>query len=318
MARRGAPGTISGGTLRITCTALLLITLFWLVGCAPPPAPEAQPVNATAATPLNIAHRGARSLAPENTIEAARLGLNLGADLWELDVTASADGVLVVIHDDTLERTSNAAEVYPNRGPWAVHTFTLEELRRLDFGSWFNQKDPFGQIAAGAVSLEMQQRYVGLPIPTLEESLLFTKENDWRVNVEIKDASGTPADSDLPEKVAALIHEMGMSERVLISSFNHDYLRRMKSAAPELPTAALVETPAGDPVGLARGLGAMGYNPGIRGLRLETIRPVREAGIEVYVWTVNDPDVMRALIRSGVSGIFTDFPQLLGPILEEK
>ncbi len=168
--------------------------------------------------PLNIAHRGARSLAPENTLAAARKGLEIGADLWELDVAVTADGELVVIHDDTLERTSNAAQVYPDRRPWLVNTFSLAELRKLDFGSWFNQTDPFKQIAAGAVTQEMQQRYVGEPIPTLREALVFTRDNHWRVNVEIKDATSTPGDQAVAEKVVALIEELGMVNQVLISS----------------------------------------------------------------------------------------------------
>ena len=124
-----------------------------------------------------------------------------------------------------------------------MHTFTLAELRKLDFGSWFNQKDPFKQIAAGAVTAEMQQSYVGEPIPTLREALVFTRDNHWRVNVEIKDATGTPGDKDVVEKVVALIEELGMVDRVLISSFNHSYLRRVKKADAGLATAALVESP---------------------------------------------------------------------------
>jgi len=266
---------------------------------------------------LNIAHRGARSLAPENTMAAAEMALEIGADLWELDVAVTADGELVVLHDDTLERTSNAQEVFPDRRPWAVHTFTLDELRTLDFGSWFNEKDPFKQIAEGAVTVEMQQSYVGEPIPTLREALIFTRDNDWRVNVEIKDATGTPGDSDVVEKVVTLIDELDMADRVLISSFNHDYLRRVKSADASIITAALVESAFADPVALVRELEASGYNPGIRAILPEQIPPIRQAGVDVYVWTVNDADIMRALIRNNVSGIFTDFPQLLKEVLKE-
>lgn len=273
--------------------------------------------NSLNSKPLNIAHRGARSLAPENTLAAARKGLEIGADLWELDVAVTADGELVVLHDDSLKRTSNTEQVFPERRPWLVHTFTLAELRRLDFGSWFNKTDPFKQIAAGAVTDEMQKSYVGAPIPTLREALVFTRENQWRVNVEIKDATGTPGDQDMAEKVVALIEELDMIDRVLISSFNHSYLKRVKTANLALPTAALVETPAPDPVRLVRGLGAMGYNPGIERFRPIDIPAIRKAGVEVFVWTVNDPETMRELINNGVSGIFTDFPQMLKSILGE-
>ncbi len=268
--------------------------------------------------PLNIAHRGARSLAPENTLAAARIGLESGADMWELDVAVTSDGELVVLHDDTLERTSNAVQIYPDRRPWLVHTFTLEELRRLDFGSWFNRADPFKQIVAGVVTSEMQQSYVGEPIPTLHEALVLTRDNDWQVNIEIKDATGTLGDQKVVEEVVALVKELGMVDRVLISSFNHNYLKRVKAANPDLPTAALVEEPAADPVQLVQALGAMGYNPGGEHFLPEEIPAIRQAGVEVYVWTVNNAQDMRTLIKMGASGIITDFPQLLSEILANE
>lgn len=265
--------------------------------------------------PLNIAHRGARSLAPENTLAAARMGLESGADLWELDVAVTLDEELVILHDDTLVRTSDARQVYPERAPWAVHTFTLSDLRRLDFGSWFNQVDPYGQIAAGQVTPAMQASYAGLPIPTLREALVFTRDHDWRVNVEIKDATGTPGDTFVVEKVVALIESLDMVEQVLISSFNHAYLKRSKAANRHLASAALVEAQTPDPVTLARELGAQAYHPGIWWTVPEEIAAIRRAGIDVNVWTVNDPEMMRMLIEHGASGIITDFPQLLREIL---
>jgi glycerophosphoryl diester phosphodiesterase len=301
--------------------ALLLPLLYLsLAACtANPSTPENAPVNNPEyPKPLNIAHRGARSLAPENTLAAARKGFETGADMWELDVAVTADGELVILHDDTLERTSNAQQVYPDRRPWAVHTFTLAELRKLDFGSWFNQQDPFKQIAAGAVTPEMQQSYAGEPIPTLREALEFTRDAHWRVNIEIKDATGTPGDVDVVEKVVALVGELGMQEQVIISSFNHAYLRRVKTANAALATAALVEHGDPDPAALVRDLGAQGYNPRFKDIPPKSIPALREAGVDVYVWTVNDPDDMRALIQYGATGIISDFPQLVKEILQEN
>ena len=301
---------------QIFAVCFVLIWLYTAACSAVQPTPETDPVNASAyAKPLNVAHRGARSLAPENTLAAARQAFDIGADQWELDVAVTADGELVVIHDDTLQRTSNVQEVFPQRSAGAVHTFTLAELRTLDFGSWFNQKDPFAQIEEGAVSPEMQQSYVGELIPTLREALVFTRDNHWSVNVEIKDASGTPGDQVVVEQVVALIDELGMAERVLISSFNHTYLTRVKAASPAIRTAALVERAPADPLALVRGLGAQGYNPSHRHIRPEDIPALRQAGIEVNVWTVNDPAVMRALIANGATSIITDFPQMLKELL---
>ncbi len=175
---------------------------------------------------LNIAHRGARSLAPENTMAAARKALEIGADWWELDVAMTKDGELVVLHDDTLDRTSNVATVFPDRRKTPVYEFTLAELRQLDFGSWFIEKDPFNQIAIGAVSQTELEKFKGEPIPTLREALVFTRDNHWKVNVEIKDASGFAADATIVQQTVALIDELGMSGQVLVSSLTIPISRR--------------------------------------------------------------------------------------------
>ena len=266
-------------------------------------------------TVLNIAHRGARSLAPENTLAAARKGLELKADLWELDVAVTADDELVVLHDDTLERTSNVQQVFPQRKPWEVWTFSLAELRSLDFGTWFLETDPFKQIQAGAVSLEEQAAFAGEPIPTLREALEFTRQNGWKVNIEVKDASNTPGDAFIAEKVVALVQELEMTESVLISSFNHSYLLRVKAIEPVIVTAALVERADPDPVALLGRLGAQAYNPYRKEIDQKTVQGLRSAGYDVYVWTVNDEAEMRKLIEWGVSGLFTDFPQVLNEVL---
>ncbi len=267
-------------------------------------------------TTLNIAHRGARSLAPENTLAAAAVGLALGADLWELDVAMSRDGELFVVHDDTLERTSNVEEVFPDRRPWSNHLFTLAEIKSLDFGTWFVEKDPFKQIAAGAVSEAEQQSHRGEKAPTLAEALRFTRDNDWRVNVELKDLSGAPGDATVVEKAVALIEELGMVDRVLISSFNHTYIERVKAANPQIVTAALVEQADPDPAALLKRLAAQAYNPKVGKIDPGAIGALRDQGFDVYIWTVNDEKTMQSLIDARVSGIFTDFPQLLEPVLD--
>ncbi len=268
------------------------------------------------ATTLNIAHRGARSLAPENTLAAARKALEIGADLWELDVAMASDGELFVVHDDTLDRTSNVKAVFPDRAPWSNHLFTLEEVRRLDFGTWFVEKDPFKQIAAGNVSVAEQESFRGEKAPTLREALVFTRDHDWRVNVEIKDLTGTPGDAVVVEKVVALVQELGLVDRVLISSFNHSYIERAKKVEPKIATAALVEEAVPDPAALLRGLNAQAYNPKAGEIRPAAIPALRDQGFDVYIWTVNDEKVMRELISARVSGIFTDFPQRLKPLVE--
>jgi glycerophosphoryl diester phosphodiesterase len=306
--------------MRIKISLLLFIaSLLVLQACQPDPqetAKELEKMNFPYARSLNIAHRGARSLASENTLLAAQKGLDLNADLWELDVALTYDGEIVLIHDDTLERTSNAKKVYPNKMPWNVHLFSLEELRQLDFGSWFVEEDPFKQIAAGAVSEAEQQAMHNIQIPTLREALDFTHANNWYVNVEIKDLSGTRGDAVIVEKVVALIEGLDMVDDVIISSFNHQYIIQVKKINPSIRTAALTDKVVLDPLALLEQTGADAFNPGVRYIGDEAvIRKVRDAGYDVYVWTVNDEKTMHRLIDAGVSGIFTDFPQLLDQVL---
>lgn len=263
-----------------------------------------------------IAHRGACSLAPENTLAAARQALRLGADMWELDTQLTRDGELVVVHDDRLERTSNARQALPGRRPWFVRDLTLDEIRRLDCGSWFNRQDPFKQIAAGAVSRSDQESYAGERAPTLREALMFTRDNDWRVNVEIKSLGRAPGAASVVEKVVALIEELGMTDRVLISSFNQRYLERVKAANPAIATGVLVGLPVLNPPALLRRLKAQAYHPCAMVIRPEAIAALRRCGFEVNVWTVNDEKTMRRLIEAGVSGIITDFPQTLSAWLD--
>lgn len=260
---------------------------------------------------LNIAHRGARSLAPENTLAAARKAVDAGADMWELDVCMTRDGELVVVHDTTLDRTSDAREVFPHRRPWHVHDFSLEELRLLDFGAWFIRKDPFGRIAAGEVTQAEALSYVGEPAPLLREALAFTVERNWLVNVEIKDLSGTPGHGSVVEKVIALIEELGAVDRVHLSSFNLSYLSRAKARNPAISLGVLRSLSHHDPCSLLARFGARMFHPKLGAVRMRDISRLRDEGTHVLVWVVNDEKTMLELIRARVSGIFTDFPQTL-------
>lgn len=273
--------------------------------------------NAAGGRTLNIAHRGARSLAPENTLAAARKALEAGADMWELDVGMTADGQLVVIHDASLVRSSNARSIYPERSPWLVHDFSLEELRRLDCGGWFGEQDPFGQIAAGRISADVVESYRGEKLPTLREALEFTVANDWLVNVEIKDLSGAVGDAVIVEQVVDLVAELGAVERVIVSSFNEDYLRRAKLADRRLVTGWLVAARPKDVVETLRRLGAQSYHPRIGALEMSEIPSLQAQGFQVLVWGENDVEAMKALLAAGADGIFTDFPQELAKLLKE-
>ena len=264
---------------------------------------------------LNIAHRGARSLAPENTLAAARKALQFGADMWELDVRMTADDELIVLHDNTLERTSNVRDAFPGRHPWLVHQFTIEEIRLLDFGSWFTEQDPFGQIATGVVANSDLASYVGEPAPTLEEALNFTFQHGWLVNLEIKDLAGIPGEDRIVKKVIAQVEKLNMVDRVLISSFNLSYLAQVRESHSEIFTGILVSRRHPRPDILLQQLKAQAYHPRRTAIRLADIPLLKDQGFSVNVWNVNEQKTMKRMIRDGVSGIFTDFPQVLTSVL---
>jgi glycerophosphoryl diester phosphodiesterase len=264
---------------------------------------------------LVIAHAGARSLAPENTLAAARKALEVGADMWELDVGVTADSELILFHDDSLARTTDARRMYPDRAPWTFTTFTLSELEVLDSGTWFVETDPFGQIAAGAVTSQEQANYRGEPVPTLRRALEFTRDNHWRVNVEIKTLPPPMTDFPVVEAVISLINELDMASQVLVSSFVPDHVMQVRRLNPSIATAAVVGWSQTEALHMPLDLPVDGYNPRHTLLSDQQIQGLRQTGFEVHPWTVNEEAEMRRLIRAGVTGIITDFPQRLRQVL---
>jgi len=265
---------------------------------------------------LNIAHRGARSLAPENTIASAKKAFEIGADGWELDVQMTYDKKLVVIHDESLTRTSNVKEIFPHRRSWLVKDFTLKEIQKLDFGSWFNKADPFKQIAEGKVPKREQDSFKRIKILTLEKALEFTKKNKWKVNIEIKDFSLEPENFELVEKVIDLVNQLKMEKMVIISSFNHIFIKQIKKWNFKIITGALVDKPLNNSVNYLKEIEADAYNPSISIINLDEINLLHDKGFLVIVWTVNDERDMKDLIKVGVDGIITDFPQKLKKVLD--
>lgn len=292
------------------------------------------------ARPLNIAHRGARSLAPENTLAAARAALAVGADMWELDVSVSADGELVIMHDDTLTRTTDAARRFPHRRPWAVRDFTLAEIKQLDTGAVFLADDPFGQLAAGHISAEARESFRGEPVPTLREALEFTRAHGWQVNVELKALLPPQHTFPIARQVVALIEELEMAAAVLVSSFVPLYLTQVRELNPAIPVAVLTSGPlsnqeraeiealigeisplhyfaGANPAQFLAEVGSQVYHPYYTMLTEAELSALQANGIAVNVWTVNDRADMARLTAAGVHGIITDFPQTLQEIVAQ-
>jgi len=226
-------------------------------------------------------------------------------------VQLTSDGQLIVMHDDSLERTSNVSERFPSLSPWRVRDLTLEQIKSLDCGSWYSRDDPFGQVKSGHVPAETLESFSGEPAPSLAEALEFTAGNDWRVNVELKDAGDDTSGRLLVQQAARCIPVAVSLDRVLVSSFNHDYLRWMRELCPSLPTAALTVWPMRRAVHYLAELDAQAHHPMYSSVRRRTVRQLAQHGLATNVWTVNRRSAMRRLIRLRVSGIITDFPQVL-------
>lgn len=257
-----------------------------------------------------IAHRGARSLAPENTLAAADLAFELGADLWEADVQQTRDGHLVLFHDQTLERCTNVNAVFPERKTLGLHRFDLAEILTLDAGSFFENSDPFNQIAQGKVNQSKLGRYRRELIPTLSQGLLFTKKKQWVVNLELKLYPGQSCCTGLPEKTLQAIEISGLDKtRVVISSFHHPWLDWIQQRGSGIRVQALVGEDDAGPVDFGDFRFAV-YNVNADCVSPRQIAELKKRGKEINLFTVNDPKSFEAFRRMGVNGIFTDFPQL--------
>ncbi len=267
-------------------------------------------------TVFNIAHAGASSHAPQNTLAAGRLALEMGADVWGVDARLTRDGALVLMHDATLDRTTDVEDLFPTRAPWPVERSTLDEIRRLDAGSWFVEEDPFGEIAAGNVDSSALSAYIGEPVPTLREALRFVAEHRWLIDVEIKPTEGTDPEA-LARDLLDLIEETGTAERVMVSSFDHGFLRAVKELDPTIPTGVLSVFAPLDPLAYLNDLQADVYLPSLVGFTEGLLLELRDAGIGVHLWTYNTEEQLERLARTpGVTGIYTDSPHRLEAALE--
>lgn len=263
------------------------------------------------ATGYICAHRGARSTAPENTLLALEKARLCGADLWETDIQTTADGELVLFHDCTLERTTDVV-IHPefsDRSPWNLAEFTFAELQRLDGGSWFLQSDPFATLAKGEVSAEDFPAIRSQRISLLRDALNDCRNHDFPVNLEIKDQAGTAAEETIVGKVLNLLQETDTEQLVLLSSFNHDYLRQAKQLNPTIATAALVEKHPENLIAYLHDLDVDAYHPDQRITDNTLIKQLTAAGMRVNLWTVNDLERAQYFITAGATFICTDWPQ---------
>jgi glycerophosphoryl diester phosphodiesterase len=242
--------------------------------------------------PLNFAHRGASHEAPENTLAAFLLALELEADGIELDVQLSRDGEVVVIHDFVLETTTDGHGLVKDR--------SLAELRELDAGSWY---DP---------------AFAGQSIPTLQE-VIEVVGHRLLLNIELKTAG--VRDEGLPRAVVRLVEENHLLDRTIISSFNPLALRRVRQLNPWIPIGLLNAPDV--PLLLRRSwprrlLNPEALHPHHSMIDKEYVPRAREKGYRIHTWTVDDPGRMWQLVRLGVDLIITNRPDLLRQVLKTR
>lgn len=241
-----------------------------------------------------IAHRNGRALMPGNTLEAAVNALAVGADVLEVDVHLTADGVLVVRHDAVIDTTTNGSGV--------IAQMTLDEIQAYEVG--FHEIDYPSLVSVQSIK-----------VPTLKS--IFNRLPKSRYMIEIK-----PLDLAAADKLCDLVAQHRLYEQVLVASFDSSVLRRFRQICPSVPTS-LGESEAYWLVVLSRiGLGHLYRSPGYSvqlpptygGLRVLTpsvIKAAHKQNIRVEAWTVNDAVTMRALMDLGIDGIITDHPDIL-------
>lgn len=226
------------------------------------------------------AHRGASGYAPENTLEAFRKAVEMGADGVELDVQLTKDAQVVVIHDESIDRVSN--------GSGRVEDYTLEELKKFNF----NKTHP---------------EYEWASIPTLEEVLELLKDTALTVNIELK--TGVCFYDGIEEKVLKIVKERSMKERIIYSSFNHYSVMKIKELDSGARTGFLDMDGIVDVAGYGKRQGVDALHPWIYHLQQPGyMDAARKNGLAVHVWTVNSEEDMKRMFELGVDAVITNYP----------
>ncbi|MBT3389997.1 MAG: glycerophosphodiester phosphodiesterase [Chloroflexi bacterium] len=242
-------------------------------------------------TPTIFAHRGASAHAPENTLAAFELAVRQFADAIELDAKLSADGEVIVFHDQTLERTTD--------GSGWIHEHSLAALKELDAGCSFDVT------------------FCEERIPTLAEVFESVGQKTY-INIELTNYR-SPRDT-LPEKVVALIEQYGLTERVFFSSFNPIALRQAHKLLPQVPLGLLALSGIGGAwarSALGRSIPYRALHPALSDVTPRLIHKQHQHGCRVHAYTVNHPEDMARLFAWQIDGIFTDDPLLARGILEK-
>lgn len=238
---------------------------------------------------LNIAHRGFSGEYPENTMTAFENAVAEKCDGIETDVQFTKDGEMVLCHDELLERTTNGNGLLAN--------YTFNELRKLNASANFRNKCKNEKI------------------PTLKELLDLAKESGIMLNLELKNS--VIEYKGLEEKVIDMIHSYGLSDKVIISSFNHNSVKKCKEISPEIQCGILYVSVLHDAGFYAKSLGANACHPNFYTLKPYIVEEIKKNGMKINTWTVNEEEYMKMMIDMGIEGIITNYPNLLHRLLKK-
>jgi glycerophosphoryl diester phosphodiesterase len=280
-----------------------IILLLWLAAFTWPPGSVYRPPLPE--KPLLIAHRGASMLAPENTLTAAEMAASRGAYGFETDLSVSRDGTLFLMHDATLARTTDVADVFPERANEPASNFSLAELRQLSAGRWFVEQDPFGAISAGLVSASQAESYRAEPIPTLAEVLAVVRAHHLTFIYDLREP---PEDHPYSGQALMLcleeLAEAGVAENTWVLTSEED-IPQVQSALPDAQLAAGVDAahPPAPQKLLADGYRVVNSEYTLSG---KHIRAYLQAGLWVNLWTVDEPWQFSRLWLLGASSTTTN------------
>jgi glycerophosphoryl diester phosphodiesterase len=240
---------------------------------------------------INYAHRGASGEYPENTMLAFEKAVEMGCTGIETDIHVTKDGRLVLIHDETVDRTAD--------GKGYIKDYNLEDLKKLDAGSFKGEA------------------FKGTAIPLLEELFEFVKDKNIKLNLELK--TDVIWYDGIEEKVLDQVYKYNLKDRVIISSFNHYSVHRLKSLDNTIETGLLYAEGLFEPHLYAKIVGSEAIHPIYPAINnKELIGRVKQAGIKINTWTVNKEEDMRRLLSYGVEGIITNYPDKLNNIMKER
>lgn len=235
----------------------------------------------------NYGHRGASGYYPENTMLSFKKAIELGCDGIETDVQMTSDGVLVLIHDEMVNRTTD--------GTGLVKDYSFKGLEKLDAGSWFDGK------------------YSSEKIPTAEELIILAKEKSIIINFEIK--TGIVMYPNIEEQLIDLIFKYNMQNNVILSSFNHYSMVACKEICKEVKTGLLYMESLYEPENYCKSVGADALHPFFYAVNSDIIKNAHIQGLQINPFTVNEEIQMKNFISAGVDGIITNYPDKLRKLL---